>query len=430
MSSKIIITNVNIAEKDVLLCGLIENDLLAEVHLERMNVLPDVDFARKHGNLSETGGGLTTDVGIPVLGNIYVGKVHRVLKNINAAFVETAPGVFCYLPLESVKNPVYVKKTPAKKIAAQDELLVQVQKEAVKTKVPTVSTNLNLTGRYVVLTTENTTIGISSRLDKPARAHYRELLKNCVTGEFGIIVRTNAKNAADEEILSEINQLADQMRHMISCAQNRTCFACVHRAVPKYLAFLRNAHPETLDEIVTDLPQIFDEVSGYCGQYRDMEKIPLRLYDDPMFSLANLYNLNKQMMRATQKNIRLKSGGFLVIEPTEALTVIDVNTGKSISGKDPQKHFRQINLEASKEIARQLRLRNISGIIIIDYIDMESKEDQQELLDFLKKQVRPDPVPVRVHDITSLNLVEVTRKKVEKSLLEQVKSLDVSKKLC
>ncbi len=412
MSSKIIITNIKLAEKNALFCGLIENDLLAEVHLERPDSSPDLDPAS------------------PVLGNIYVGKVHRILKNINAAFVETAPGVFCYLPLDSMKNPVYVKKTPAKKIAAQDELLVQVQKEAVKTKVPMVSTNLNLTGRYAVLTTENTTVGISSKLDKQTRAHYRELLENRETTEYGIIVRTNAKNASDEVVLSEIDFLAEQMRQIISHAPNRTCFSCVHRTVPKYLAFLKNAHPETLDEIVTDLPQIFDEVRSYCGQYRDLKNIPLRLYDDPMFSLANLYNLNKQMERATQKKIWLKSGGFLVIEPTEALTVIDVNTGKSVSGKDPQKHFRQINLEASKEIARQLRLRNISGIIIIDYIDLESKEDQQELLDFLKKQVRPDPVPVRVHDITRLNLVEVTRKKVEKSLLEQVKSLDVSKKLC
>ncbi|MCD7866447.1 MAG: ribonuclease E/G [Clostridiales bacterium] len=412
MSSKIIITNIKLAEKDAFLCGLIENDLLAEAHLERPDVSPDLDPAA------------------PVLGNIYVGKVHRILKNINAAFVETAPDVFCYLPLDSMKNPVYVKKTPAKKIAAQDELLVQVQKEAVKTKVPTVSTNLNLTGRYVVLTTENTTIGISSKLDKQTRAHYRDLLENRRTTDYGIIIRTNAKNTSDEEVLSEIDLLTEQMRQMISYSQNRTCFSCVHRTVPKYMAFLKNVHPETLDEIVTDQPQIFDEVSSYCRQYRDLENIPLRLYDDPMFSLTNLYNLNKQMERATQKKIWLKSGGFLVIEPTEALTVIDVNTGKSVSGKDPQKHFRQINLEASKEIARQLRLRNISGIIIIDYIDLESKEDQQELLDFLKKQVRLDPVPVRVHDITRLNLVEVTRKKVEKSLLEQVKSLDVSKKLC
>ncbi|MCC8028845.1 MAG: ribonuclease E/G [Lachnospiraceae bacterium] len=394
-----------------------------------MNVWPDADFARNHGNLPDAGG-YAVDSDTPVLGNIYVGKVHRILKNINAAFVETAPGVFCYLPLESVENPVYVKKTPAKKIAAQDELLVQVQKEAVKTKVPTVSTNLNLTGRYVVLTTENTTIGISSRLDRQTRAHFRELFESRGAGAYGLIVRTNARNASDEEILAEADTLTAQMNHIISSAPNRTCFSCVHRSMPKYLAFLKNARPEMLNEIVTDLPQIFDELGSFCGQYRDLENVPLRLYDDPMFSLANLYNLDKHMQRATQKNVWLRSGGFLVIEPTEALTVIDINTGKSISGKDPQKHFRQINMEASKEIAHQLRLRNISGIIIIDYIDLDSKEDQQELLDFLKKQVRTDPVPVRVHDITRLNLVELTRKKVEKSLQEQVKSLDVSKKLC
>jgi ribonuclease G len=128
------------------------------------------------------------------------------------------------------------------------------------------------------------------------------------------------------------------------------------------------------------------------------------------------------MERALSKKVWLKSGGYLVIEPTEALTVIDVNTGKSVAKADPQKHFLQINIEAAREIALQLRLRNISGIILIDFINLSSKEDQTRMIDELKHAVKGDPMPVQVHDITKLNLVELTRKKNEKSLSEQLTS--------
>lgn len=382
---------------DVLLCGLIENDRLTEVHLEQLH--------------------RTT-----VLGNIYVGRVQRVLENINAAFVEISPGFSCYLPLENVKDPICVKRRSSRRISAQDELLVQVQKEAVKSKAATVSTNLSLTGRYVVLTTENKTVGISSRLDRKSREHYKELMEDRGCTDYGVIIRTNAKHAADDEILSEIGELENQLRNMMAHAENRTCFSCLYRTAPGYRTFLKNVYIDSLREIVTDIPPVYEELSAYCKCYKDLEKIPLRLYEDADYPLASLYNLNKQLERAVKKTVYLKSGGFLVIEPTEAMTVIDVNTGKSISGKDPQEHFRKTNLEAAKEIAHQIRLRNLSGIIIIDFIDLTSKADQQELLDFLKKQVRSDSVPVQVHDITRLNLVEVTRKKVEKSLREMLDS--------
>ena len=189
-----------------------------------------------------------------------------------------------------------------------------------------------------------------------------------------------------------------------------------------YLSYLQNSYKEGLAEIVTDQPDIYESLSVYCRKYKDLEEIPLRLYQDPMYSLASLYNLNRQIERALQKTVWLKSGGYLVIEPTEALTVIDVNTGKSVLGKNAQRHFMTVNLEASEEIARQIRLRNISGIIIIDYIDLESGKERDRLLEELKRQVKPDPVPVQVHDITSLGLVEVTRKKVEKSLAERLKA--------
>lgn len=388
---------MNFSGSDILLCGLIENDRLAEVHLEQIHQSS-------------------------VLGNIYVGRVQRVLENINAAFVEISPGFSCYLPLENVRDPICVKRRSPRCISVQDELLVQVQKEAVKSKAPTVSANLSLAGRYVVLTSENKTVGISSRMDRISREHYKKLIENRGSSEYGVIIRTNAKYAEDGEILSEIAELENQLQKMTVHAENRTCFSCLYHTVPGYCTFLKNADIDSLREIVTDIPSVYEEISAYCKCYSDLGQIPLRLYEDADYPLSSLYNLNKQLERAVKKTVYLKSGGFLVIEPTEAMTVIDVNTGKSISGKDPQEHFRKTNMEAAKEIAYQIRLRNLSGIIIVDFIDLTSKEDQQELIHFLKKQVRSDSVPVQVHDITRLNLVEMTRKKVEKSLHEMLAS--------
>ena len=144
------------------------------------------------------------------------------------------------------------------------------------------------------------------------------------------------------------------------------------------------------------------------------------MYKDNLLPLAALYNLNKQTEDALQKKVWLKSGGYLVIEPTEALTVVDVNTGKSVTKKDRQEHFLKINLEAAEETAAQIRLRNISGIVIIDFINLEREEDQKTVMEHLRRCVREDSVPVQVVDMTRLNLVELTRKKVEKSLAEQL----------
>ncbi|MCD8218630.1 MAG: ribonuclease E/G [Clostridiales bacterium] len=401
MATKIIITNMNIHGQDFLFSGLLEQDILAEVWLKR---------------LSSAAGGGTEE---PALENIYVGKVQNIVKNLNAAFVEVAPGMACYLPLEHVSDPVYVRRNSAKKHPVQgDELLVQVQREAVKTKAPMLSTNLNLTGRYVVLTSENKKIGISSRLDRRIRTHYRELIEHSLCDRYGVIVRTNAKNAADDAVISEMQSLQRRMDDIISHAENRTCYSCLYRALPGYLSFLQNTRAEELDEIVTDLPDIYEALSAYCDDREDLAQIPRRLYEDDTYPLSAPYNLKKQMERALCKTVFLRSGGSIVIEPTEAMTVIDVNTGKSNSGKDPQKHFKQVNLEAAREIAHQIRLRNLSGIIIVDFIDLVKQEDQEELLGFLRKQVQSDPIPVQVHDITRLNLVEMTRKKVEKSLAE------------
>ncbi len=185
---------------------------------------------------------------------------------------------------------------------------------------------------------------------------------------------------------------------------------------------LQNVNQLWLTSILTDAPELFEKAREYlnAAQPEDLKK--LSLYEDPGITLSSLYRLEHHLKEALQEKVWMKSGGYLVIQPTEALTVIDVNSGKSISKKQVQEHYLKINLEAAEEIARQLRLRNLSGIIIVDFIDMKSDESRELLMQALSRAVSADPVPVRVVDMTKLNLVELTRKKVRKSLAEQVKS--------
>lgn len=396
---KIIITKLTFRGAGQLLAGLFDESRMIEAHVENPSGKDPEDVR---------------------LGNIYVGKVSSIVKNIGAAFVDIAPGLSCYYPYQDHTEPVFVRKTSKKPLAVSDEILVQIQQERIKTKAPMVSSNLNLAGRYAVITSENKRIGISSRLRPETRENLKTLISRHYPGPYGVIVRTNAAEAPEEDLLSEITFLSGQMDDLIRKAASRACFCCMYHSEPKYLDFLRNVYSSDLGEIVTDQKDIFEQLCAYCSRYEDMKGISVRLYEDDSYPLSALYNMERLLERAVSKKVWLPSGGFLVIEPTEALTVIDVNTGKSRGGSDPQIQYKKTNLEAAAEIARQIRLRNLSGIIIIDFIDMKNKDDQQALLEALKMCVREDTLPVQIHDITRLNLVEMTRRKREKPLAAQL----------
>lgn len=374
-----------------------------------------------------------------LLGDIYVGRVEKLLPNLNAGFVRIGADECCYFSLEDLKNPIFTRKSSVKKeIAAGDELLVQVAKEAAKTKEAFVTANLSFSGKYVVLTTGNRRYGVSSKLSKGQRAHFAELLReHCGpegTGEYGVIVRTNAAGAGDGEILAEIEDLWSYCGKLLSDARHRSCFHLVHREPPFYLRHIAGIRQDTLGEIVTDDAGVFEKL---CEAYRipaelrpaedggvrateaETESgIRLRFYRDELLSLSALCSLKKNIEEAQKERVWLKSGAYLVIQPTEALTVVDVNTGKNLAGKKAHKQFLAVNKEAALEIARQLRLRNISGIVIVDFINLASREDEAELLSTFRQALKDDPVPVSVIGMTKLGLVEVTRKKVKKPLRE------------
>lgn len=397
MGTTLLITRLQWNSKTYIATALYQDKKILELHLE-----PD-------GQQS-------------ILGNIYVGRVKNIVKNLNAAFIEIAPGIPCYYPLEELKQPLYVKKINSPRLVQGDELVVQIAQESSKSKPPKVTTNLNLTGNYLVLTSENTTLGISRKLDEKKRQELKQDLTFEENSDYGIIVRTNAAFASRQEILKEYQKLKKEFIHLKKTAPYRTTFSCLKESTPEYLHVLQGLNRSLLEKVITDDPELFEKTALYLKHMQPEEKEKLTFYEDNLLSLNKLYHLDIRLKEALQEKVWLKSGGYLIIQPTEALTVVDVNSGKSISGKQAQEHYLKINLEAAEELAHQLRLRNLSGIIIIDFIDMKSTQSQELLMQTLRSAVRSDSVPVQVVDRTKLNLVEITRKKVKKSLAEQVKS--------
>lgn len=352
-----------------------------------------------------------------VLGNIYIGKVQNIAANIGAAFIDIG-GINCYYDLSQVSRALFTNKIGKKPLCIGDELVVQISREAVKTKSPTVSSNLDFTGRYAVLTTGNTRIGVSAKFPRSLRDLYKERLEAIKNDEYGIIVRTNAKDIEFDVVLQEIEALRKRYEHLKETARYRTCFSCLEAAPRMYLTELKNVYTDGLTEILVEDSELYTEVQEYFRTELPELSDKLRHYEDPMLSLGNLYSTRTVLDRALSERVWLKHGGYLIIQPTEALTVIDVNSGKCVSKKKTSEAYLQINQEAAVEIAKQLRLRNISGIIIVDFINMDDNEAMQQLLRDMRRELSKDPIQTTIVDVTALQLVELTRKKVRKPLHE------------
>lgn len=355
-----------------------------------------------------------------VLGNIYIGKVNHIVKNINAAFVDIGGGQMGYLSLSDANILFVDQRTYNGKLRQGDEIIVQVERDAVKTKAPVLTGNLNVTGRYFVLTSGKKQIGFSTKItDQAWKQEMKSYLESRKDEDFGMIVRTNAYKVPKEELESELIQLIDSFKEMLDNAKHRTCYSLLYSSAPSYLTGLRDSLKSSLEAVITDEPDIYEAIKDYLTQCQPEDLGLLTWYEDNLLPLGKLYRIEKTMDEALGKRVWLKSGGYLVIEPTEALVVIDVNTGKYSGKKELRETIKKVNLEAAEEIGHQLRLRNLSGIIIIDFIDMEAEEDRRILMERLEGILSKDPVKTTVVEMTKLNLVEVTRKKIRKPLYEQ-----------
>ncbi len=369
-----------------------------------------------------------------ILGNIYLGKVKNIIKNINAAFVEIEDGRMCYYSLGENHYPIMAReqeydpnntKLNEVKVKMGDELIVQVVKEDIKTKAPVVSSNLNFTGKFVALTYGKPTIGVSAKItEDKERKRLKDISKRYQHKDYGFIIRTNAAFIPEEKIVAEMLKLIASYESIRKFGVHKNRFSLLYKTPPNYICDLRDSYTDNVDEFITDEEELYQHMKDFLDAYQPEDLGKLRFYQDNLLRLSNLYGINDKLNDAVRPMVWLKSGGSLVIQPTEALTVIDVNTGKAVAGKKKvQETFLKVNREAAKEIAKQIRLRNLSGIIIIDFIDMELKKDQELLMSELAEYFKKDPVKTTLVDMTALGLVEVTRKKVRKPLHEQVEEI-------
>ena len=364
------------------------------------------------------------------IGNIYVARIDNIVKNINAAFVKISDDVSCYLELSGIKNPIFVKKQSEKKISIGDELIVQVIKEDVKTKAPVVTANFSLTGKYIALVHGTSKIQISKKIVKRST---RTKLKNEFTefleDSFSIVIRTNAQYASLEEVKKELEGLIKEYKRIKINGAHQMKYAMLYQEVPPYLQQFRDSEEYSIDKMVTNIPAIYKDFQWYLKKY------PAKMSEDTLFmqelvddanELVIRYKINHFMDKALQRMVYLDSGATIIIEPTEALTVIDVNTGKAITKKRvTEETFFAINMEAAKEIANQIRLRNLSGIILIDFINLSSEEQKETLKEELKNLFKDDPIQTEIIDFTQLGLMEITRKKVLKTLAEQIADIQI-----
>ena len=393
MNRKLIITKI----EEKVITTVLENEKVVELHVSR-----------------------NEENDIVKLGNIYVGRVKNIVANINAAFIEIAPGIECYYAIGDNPTPIFTKKIGKKPLCVGDELLVQVSKEAVKTKVPTVSSKLNLTGKYAVLTYGDTRVGASAKLPKEDKIRLIELATEYASQEFGVIMRTNAMDAKSELLHAELTKLCKEYQMLKERASTRVCYTCLIGAPKEYLSELKNIYQEGLTDIIIEDKTIYIEAKAYLEKEQPEDADKLRLYEDDMLPLHKLYGIEAELSNALKERVWLKSGAYLVVQPTEALTVIDVNTGKCISKKKDDESYLKINLEAAIEAARQIRLRNLSGIILVDFINLSKEEYMDELLRVFRQELHKDPIATSLIDVTKLQLVEVTRKKIRKPLHEVV----------
>ncbi len=359
-------------------------------------------------------------------GSIWVGRVEKVVPGIRAAFVSVEKGEEnWYLPFDKMSHAL-VRQTHADgKLHVGDEVVVQLEREAGRNKPVSAVADFSLTGVNLVLMHGREGIYFSSKIDSAKFIKlWRERLDSYKKGPFAIMLRTNSIHASDETVFAELERLKAEYERICEIYATRTVGSCLKEGLPVYLAELRDAYTTSYEEYLTDDETIFHEMQLFLHVYRPEQEHLLRRFDATSVSLSATYDMRARLKELTSRRVWLKSGAYLLIEYTEAMTVIDVNTGKATGGNRLGKEgFLSCNMEAAEELARQLRLRNLSGIIIVDFIDMKQPKDRKILMDALREYVAKDSIRTTVVDMTRLNLVEITRMKKKRPLHEELAGL-------
>ncbi len=350
-------------------------------------------------------------------GNVYLGKVENILPGMQAAFVNIGEGKNTFIHLRDILPKIDITKNEKVDdsnlnikdfIKRGDPILVQVKRDCNNKKGPRVSKHLSLVGRYIVLMPETDIITVSQKIeDEKEQKRLKEEIAKILPENFGVIIRTSAVNKNINEIQKDINNLIKRWERIKDAKNKEKAPYCIERNN----GIIRKIIIDTIDngiaKITTNDKNVFEEVQEILKEFEGT-KIKLELEEKE--DILDTHNIRNQIEKLENRKIWLKCGGFITIDKTEALVAIDVNSGKYTGKESREQTVLKVNKEASVEIAKQLRLRDIGGIIIIDYIDMEKEESKKQVIKELRDNLKKDRSKTQILEFTKLNLLEMTRK--------------------
>ena len=381
-----------------------------------------------------------------IAGNIYKGKVSRVLPGMQAAFVDIGMEKAAFLhasDFSSVLDDVQLigasgedveieapppkrvshRRLPLEKQLSRDEaILVQVAKDPLGTKGARVTSHISLPGRYMVFMPGTKHIGISRRIEsEDERKRLKEIAGSLLTGDGGFILRTASEGRSKREIQRDLRFLTRLWRRLQKRAESAAAPALIHQDLDLIARSIRDFFTPETEQLVIDSSKDYRRVVDFVGQFmpRLKSKIILHSGAEPLFER---HAIEEKIEKALDRRVWLRSGGYIIIERTEALTAIDVNTGRFVGKRNQEETIVKTNLEAAQEVVRQLRLRNVGGIIIIDFIDMEKESDRKKVYDALRDALKKDKARTNILKISELGLVEMTRQRTRESLENQLLS--------
>lgn len=399
--SQEILVNITPQETRV---AMLENGVLQELFIERCNSLG-------------------------LVGNIFKGRVIRVMPGMDAAFVDLGLDKAAFLhvsdilrvdaALEEDDAEEVLHKTSITEVLREDqELLVQVIKDPLGSKGARLTTQITIPSRFLVFMPNVNSIGISTKIeDETERERLREMLVSIIPPDFvgGYILRTVAEGANADDLRHDAEFLQKLWRNIEEKSQHAGSPALVHNDLPLMLRILRDFVNHSIDRILVDSADSYQRMTAFAEKYMPAMKSRIEHYsgERPIF---DLHSIEDEIRKALQRKVQLKSGGYLIVDQTEAMTTIDVNTGGFVGHRNLEETIYKTNLEAAQAIARQLRLRNLGGIIIIDFIDMQDEEHKRQVMRALNKTLEKDYARTHVSDVSELGLVEMTRKRTRESL--------------
>ncbi|GMV60437.1 MAG: ribonuclease G [Burkholderiaceae bacterium] len=357
-----------------------------------------------------------------LVGNIYLGKVARVLPGMQSAFVDIGLERAAFLHVADIweyRQFTQEKPPPIERLVHEgDALLVQVVKDPIGTKGARLSTQISLAGRMLVYLPQDPHIGVSQRIeDEAERAQLREMLARVVPADErgGYIIRTSAEDATEADLAADIDYLRKRWTQIREAAAQVPAPSALYQELSLAQRVLRDVVTEATQTIQIDSRENFAALQAFAAQYvpRVLGKLAHYTGERPLF---DLYQIDAEIERALARRVDLKSGGYLIIDQTEAMTTIDVNTGGFVGTRNFDDTVFKTNLEAAHTIARQLRLRNLGGIIVVDFIDMVNAEHREAVLSEFKRALARDRTRMTVSGFTQLGLVEMTRKRTRESL--------------